>query len=454
MNVGTTAAKDLTTGNYKRQLRSLAAPIIGTSFIQMAYVLTDIAWVGRLGNESVAAIGVVGVLTWFIASIGVMNKIGAEVRVAQAIGTKDSAKAALMASHTTSLAIWLGLLMLLLAVLLGPSIIALYGLEKHVTRMAEGYLFIYISAMIPFFLSLALSGCYNAAGHSKIPFKANSVGLILNMILDPLMIFVLHGGIRGAALATAISETVVCAILLWERGYGKRILSGWQLMVRLRKRETLDIISVGLPVSLLNCCFSIINFIIGTFATRVGGSLGATIITTGGQIEAISWNTSQGFSTALSAYVGQNYSAGKKHRIWAGYRYIGRITGIIGLCATLLFVFFGGFIFYLIVPEYAVFQEGGTYLRISGYSQLFMMAEITTQGLFYGTGNSSIPATISVVGNVLRIPLFFLFETFIPGLSAVWWSITISSALKGSVALALLPYLKRKINRKIPNEAI
>ena len=122
--------------------------------------------------------------------------------------------------------------------------------------------------------------------------------------------------------------------------------------------------------------------------------------------------------------------------------------------ATLLFVFLGNYIFWLIVPETAVMQEGGIYLRISGYTQLFMMAEITAQGLFYGTGNSTIPATVSVVGNILRIPMFFLFSSFGWGLRAVWWAGSLSAFLKGATALALLPYLKRKINRAIPHEAV
>lgn len=454
MNATKDEAKDLTTGNYKRQLTALAAPIIGTSFIQMAYVLTDMAWVGRLGNDSVAAIGVVGVLAWFVTSIGAMTKIGAEVRVAQALGAKDSFKAALMASHSTSIAIWLAGIMLLAGALFGPKVFALYGLEPRINRMAEGYLYLYLIGLVPYFLSLALSGCYNAAGHSRIPFKANATGLVLNMLLDPLCIFVFGWGIEGAALATILAETVVCGILLWERRFGKRILSGWKLLVPLRRAETLSVISVGLPVSLLNCCFSVISFTMGSFAARVGGAVGATVINTGGQIEALSWNTSQGFSTALSAFVGQNYSAGKKKRIWMGYRYIVLITGIIGLVATLLFVFLGNYIFWLIVPETAVMQEGGIYLRISGYTQLFMMAEITAQGLFYGTGNSTIPATVSVVGNILRIPMFFLFSSFGWGLRAVWWAVSLSAFLKGATALALLPYLKRKINRAIPHEAV
>ena len=73
------AIKNLTEGPISRQLFNLALPIMGTSFIQMAYSLTDMAWVGRLGSEAVAAIGAVGILTWMTQSISLMNKVGAEV---------------------------------------------------------------------------------------------------------------------------------------------------------------------------------------------------------------------------------------------------------------------------------------------------------------------------------------------------------------------------------------
>ena len=75
-------AKNLTQGPINRQLFSLAMPIMATSFIQMAYSLTDMAWVGRLGSEAVAAVGAVGILTWMSGSIALLNKVGSEVSVA------------------------------------------------------------------------------------------------------------------------------------------------------------------------------------------------------------------------------------------------------------------------------------------------------------------------------------------------------------------------------------
>ena len=75
--------KNLTQGPIKRQLFNLALPIMGTSFIQMAYSITDMAWVGRLGSEAVAAIGAVGILTWMTNSISLLNKVGSAVSVGQ-----------------------------------------------------------------------------------------------------------------------------------------------------------------------------------------------------------------------------------------------------------------------------------------------------------------------------------------------------------------------------------
>ena len=71
--------KNLTKGPINRQLFNLAIPIMATSFIQMAYSLTDMAWVGRLGSEAVAAVGAVGILTWMSGSIALLNKVGSEV---------------------------------------------------------------------------------------------------------------------------------------------------------------------------------------------------------------------------------------------------------------------------------------------------------------------------------------------------------------------------------------
>lgn len=162
--------KNLTEGVISRQLFNLAMPIMGTSFIQMAYSITDMAWVGRLGSEAVAAIGAVGILTWMTNSISYLNKVGSEVSVGQSIGAQNVEDARGFASHNLTIAFILSLGWGLLLFVLAHPIIGFYKLEEPIALNAVEYLRIVASAFPFIFLSAAFTGIHNAAGLSKIPF--------------------------------------------------------------------------------------------------------------------------------------------------------------------------------------------------------------------------------------------------------------------------------------------
>lgn len=437
--------KDLTQGKISKQIIALAAPIIGTSFIHVVYSFTDMAWIGRLGSREIAAVGVVAVLVWLTGSIGAIVKVGSEVCVAQGLGMHDSSLARSYARHNTTLAVYFSVILLLLCQLFGHKIIALYALEPDISAMAEQYLRITSLGFPFFFLSFSFGGIYTAAGRSNIPFIINSIGLITNILLDPLFIFVFDYGVEGAAWATFLSEFLVFVVFYYRIKIKEQLLGKWALIGRLHRKESKDILALGLPVALLNSLFALITLTMGSIASRAGGHIGVATINTGGQLEAITWNTSQGFGTALAAFVGQNYAARQYKRIFKAFKVCILFTSIFGVIATLLYYFWGEEFFALIVPDPEAYIEGGNYLRIAAYSQLFMMVEITLQGLFYGTGRSIIPASISIVGNLLRIPMAFLFLSWGWGLNAVWWAISLSSMLKGLIAIASLPYIKSKI---------
>ena len=380
--------KNLTQGPINKQLFNLAMPIMATSFIQMAYSLTDMAWVGRLGSEAVAAVGSVGILTWMSGSISLLNKVGSEVSVGQSIGAQNHEDARNFASHNITIALIISLCWGGLLFLLARPIIGIYELEAHITENAIAYLRI-ISTGLPFiFLSAAFTGIYNAAGRSKIPFYISGTGLVLNILLDPLFIFGFGLGTNGAAYATWISQAAVFGIFIYQLRCRDALLGRFSFFARLKKKYTHRILKLGLPVATLNTLFAFVNMFLCRTASEQGGHIGLMTFTTGGQIEAITWNTSQGFSTALSAFIAQNYAAGRTDRVIKSWHTTLLMTSIFGTLCTLLFVFFGNEIFALFVPEQAAYEAGGVFLRIDGYSQLFMMLEITTQGVFYGIGRT------------------------------------------------------------------
>ena len=264
------------------------------------------------------------------------------------------------------------------------------------------------------------------------------------MILDPLFIFVFDWKTNGAALATWLAQAIVFALFVHQLKFKRILWDDFLFFGKLKRLYTIKIFKIGLPVATLNALFAFANMYLGRIASTVGGHLGLMAMTTGGQIEAITWNSAQGFSTALSAFVAQNYAARQIHRVMKALKSMFIITFVFGMICTCLFIFCGNDIFSIFVPEKEAYEAGGLFLRIDGYSQLFMMLEITVQGVFYGIGRTVPPAIISVVFNYLRIPLALFFVSLGWGLAGIWWCVCLTSILKGIIILIWFLAIKKK----------
>lgn len=439
-----TGAKDFTHGAIFVPLVRLALPIMGTSFAQMAYNLADMAWVGRLGSESVAAIGAVGMLTWLTSSFSILTKIAAEVSIGQAIGAGKRCEATNYASHTTTISLIMGVMAAMVLYSCAGFILSFFKLSPQIQTLAVEYLQI-VALSVPFsFLILNFVGIYNGVGKSSIPFLIVCSGLISNMLIDPIFIFGIPGvfggmGVRGAGIATIIAQGFVVLLFVYRLRRSDGILDRFPFVVRLQGKYTIRVLRLGIPVAMLTLFFSSINTYLTRIASFYGGHLGITTQTTGGQIEGISWNTSQGFSTALGAFVAQNFAARKMNRAWMAYRYTLWIMLSLGVFVSVVFLLMGDKIFGIIIPETNAALAGGNYLFIMGFCQIFMMLELTTQGMFNGMGRTLPPAIVSIVFNFARIPLALLLASWM-GITGVWWAIAVSSIIKG----VLLPLWLRK----------
>lgn len=446
--------RDFTSGKISRQITKLALPLMATSFIQMTYNLVDIMWIGRLGSRSVAAVGTVGMLMWMMNSFSLISKVGAEVTIGQSIGARKADKASIYASHTTTIAIILGLSFALIFLLFPDIFISFFRLESSINTEAIDYLRI-VAIGVPFmFIVLNFSGIYVGAGRSDIPFYFNATGLVANIILDPLFIFGIgffpEMGTQGAATATILSQFLVLSLFIWHIRSKRSISGRFPFFIRPRRSYTFNIFKIGLPVAAMNVYFSIINMNLARIASIYGGHIGVTSQTTGGQIEGITWNTSQGFATALGSFVAQNYAAQKIDRAKRAYKYTLKLMLSLGVVVTLAFMLFGEEIFSLFVPERAAYEAGGDYLFILGISQLFMMIELTTQGMFNGVGKTTPPAIISMFFNTIRIPLAILMANQM-GVTGVWWAITLTSVAKGILSPLWFYFIGKKIKKQEEN---
>jgi putative MATE family efflux protein len=420
------------------------------SFIQMTYNLVDILWIGKLGSRSVAAVGSIGMLMWMMNSVALISKVSAEISIGQSIGAQRPDLASFYASHTTTIALGLGLIFGTFFCLFPFFYVSFYNLEYDITIEAARYLRLIALGLPAMFLILNFSGIYIGSGRSDIPFFFNAIGLLCNIALDPLLIFGMGPfpvmGTKGAALATILSQGVVLLLFILHLKRKKGLLGRFRFLIRPRKKYTLNILKLGLPVAAMNVYFAFINMNLARTASLYGGHLGITSQTTGGQIEGITWNTSNGFSTALGSFVAQNFAAGKILRASRAFRYTLIMMGLLGGIVSAAFIFRGEWIFSMFVPEREAYIAGGEYLLILGFSQLFMMLEITTQGMFNGLGKTTPPAIVSIFFNTLRIPLALFLGARI-GVTGVWWAITITSFFKGTILFFWYLFLKKKLVR-------
>lgn len=448
---------DLTEGKIIDKLIKLALPIMGTSFIQMAYNMVDMIWVGKAGSSAVAAVGTAGFFPWLAMAFVAISRVGGEVQVAQSMGKNDAEETKSYIKAAIEVNIILSLIYTLVLLIFKDSLIGFFNLgDANVISMSKKYLVIVALGMIFYFINPIFTAIFNGMGNSKDPFRINTVGLITNIILDPLLILGIGPfpklGVEGAAIATVFSQFIVtmCFIVMIMKRNNEHF------KVKLFRKISLEyyksLCKLGMPVAIQSGMFTIFSMLLGVIVAS-WGPVAIAAQKVGSQIEAISWMTADGIAVALSSFVGQNYGATKYDRINKGFKITLGIATVLGIITTSILIFAGKQIFTIFINEADAIKEGASYLKILGYSQLFMCVEIITAGAFKGIGRTYIPSIILTVLTGARVPMaYFLSRPELLGLSGVWWSISISSILKGILMISVYVYLL-KTNKLYKNSS-
>lgn len=437
---------DLTKGDITKSLLKLSLPIIATNFIQMAYGMIDMIWIGRVGSGAVAAIGTASFFINLAMALFTLIVIGTGVKISHAIGRGEEKEGQDYIANGFILSITLAILYTIFIFIFKDKLIGFYELSDiTVEKMAENYLVISAIGIIFMYFNSLLTTIFNSYGESKMPFRANTVGFIFNIILDPVLIFGLGPikplGVFGAALATLIARIIVFTMFL-------RISKGRLLFLRkgitLNIKKAKEVMQMGLPITAQRVIFTLIAITIA----KIVANWGATAIAVqkvGVQIESISYITIGGLQGAIAAFVGQNYGAKKEERIKRGYYKALKLTVIFGLLVTLTFFIFSRQIFGIFLSENEALNMGSIYMKILGLSQVFMCMELLTVGAFNGLGKTYAPPIVSIIFSGLRIPMaIFLSSGNLFGLNGVWMSISVSSLFKGTILVTwFLIELKR-----------
>lgn len=436
---------NLLQGNVMTILLRLAAPLMATAFAQMAYNLVDIFWIGRLSVEAVAACGTVGYFWWIGEAVVQATRVGVSVKSSQAYGAKEMQKSQKVIASGAQLTIILAVVYGAILLIFQDPLIRLFHLSNDVNEMAKQYLQIIALGMPIIFIVPTLSSAYHSTGDSATPFKLNVIGLVTNIVIDPVFIFTFRLGVRGAALASVTANLVTVVLFFFHMKHYHPHLSKVPWFNRPNFTVYGDMLRLGIPSGAQNGLHALISM----YLTRLIGQFGpvpVAVYSAGSQMESLTWLSAEGIAFGLTVMVGQHVGAKATDRLKEVIHkglFLTLLSGLVGT-AVLILGRHSIFPFFIKDSEEAL-RLGAMYLLILGVSQCFQGMEIGATGVFHGLGQTKIPSVVGMTLNLLRIPMaLFLMPYY--GAPGVWAGISISSILKGSVDYFLL---RRYLNQEI-----
>jgi len=425
-------------GPIARTILSLALPVVAGMGMEILLSVIDFYWVGKLGASAQDAVTSSMVIIWTMFSAVSLISIGITALVSRHVGANNTERAVHYIRQALSLAVIVAVVVSLGGYLLTPGFMDFMKVGPASQMHAVLYLRIFFASCLMLFLNETAYAVFRASGDTRTPTKVGIIVVLLNLVLDPLLIFgygpIPAMGVPGASIATAISISVG-TILIFRSMLRGRL--GYRIDKLLQWKpdypSMLHIARIGLPIASQQLAFVVVYWFLIGFVHEFGEIAGAAM-GIGNRMESFSYLTCYGFSLAASTMVGQNLGAGKPDR---AARCAWGATGL-GVALTLvfgfLFVAFPTAIASVFTEDPAVLEIAVGYLIILGLSQFAMAVEIILEGAFSGAGDTIPPMVVMIPGSIARIPLaWYLAFELDWGIEGIWWTLTITTAFKALV---------------------
>ena len=349
---------DIMLGNPKKALISMSVPLIVSLLISSLYNLIDAAWVSGLGADALAGVGFFTPIFMILVGFGNGLGAGAAFAISKYIGEENKSKADNASIHSILIDVVVSIIITVVLLIFIIPILNAMGAGQTISY-ATDYGNIIVIGSIFIILSNALYGIYRGEGDSKRPMYAMMASAILNMILDPIFIYTLGFGVKGAAIATLISAIFVILILIYwfyikNDTYLKPKLSNF----RHDSEIGFDIVKVGLPASiqLLNNAFFAAVF--SALLAFLSSTDSVAVYSTGWRIVVIGTTPMLAIGTALISVIASNYGAKNYENIRIAHRYAMKVSMIFAFAVAILTNVFA--------PDLAsIFTSSGTSARIA-----------------------------------------------------------------------------------------
>ena len=437
------AQNDFSKGSIPRNIMALALPMTAAQLVNVLYSVVDRIYLGRLPGTSHLALTGIGVTIPIVSIImGLANLCGTGGAPLCSIsrGHGDNEEAERVMGNAFTLLLILGAAATAFFLLLKEPILYLFGASTDTFVYADQYMTIYLCGTLFVMISLGMNPFINSQGFGRVGMVTVIIGAALNIILDPIFIFLMNMGVRGAALATVISQGVSAVWVL-------RFLTGRRAILRLRRdclalhsRRVKRIISLGLSGFFMNMTNSLVQVVCNATLQSYGGDLYVGIMTIINSIREVFTMPVHGLTNGAQPVTGYNYGAGEYGRVKQSIRFSVGVTVLYAAAFWLLAMLAPGLLIRVFNDGTEVIEKGIPALRI--YFCLFipMSLQMAGQSVFVGLGHSKQAVFFSLLRKaVINAPLTVILPIWM-GTTGVFAAEAVSQ-LVGGVACFFTMYL-------------
>ena len=446
--------QDLTTGSLTRHLLTTTSFMLVTMLFQTLYVLVDLYWVGRLGTEAVAAVGLSGNLMFVVLAATQMLGVGTTTLVAHATGRKDRERATVVFNQAQVLSVLVGVLFLALAMATRTAYAAALSADALTQQLAEDYLVWMLPALALQFLLIAMGAALRGTGNFRPGMIVQTATVIINIVLAPILIFGWGTGramgVAGAAVATfaAILVGVVWMTFYFlpAESYLKFTPRDWTPRLALWR----DLLKIGLPAG-AEFALMAVYLVIVYAVSRPFGAAAQAGFGIGMRIIQACFLPTVALGFAVGPVAGQNFGARQAARVRETFRTAAAMAGGLMTLLTIAIWVGGGAMVRIFTSDRAVVAVGEEYLRIIALNFVASGIVFVSSSMFQAMGNT-IPSLITSATRIAIITVPVLLLAGRPGFALRWiWYISVAAVLVQLVMNLLL--LQREYRLRLAFDA-
>lgn len=428
-------ANDFTQGKVWRNIVAQAIPLTLAEFVHLLYNIVDRIYIGHLNvadNMALTGIGLTFPVVTLIAAFTALFGKGGTPLFSIARGAKNEEEAERIMGNVFSLLLGCSIILFVFCYIFRKPILYLFGASDLSYGYADEYLRIYLLGTPFAMLTTGLNGFINAQGFPKMGMLTTVLGAVLNLILDPIFIFVFDMGVSGAALATVISQM---ASAIWVFCF----LTGRKALLTLKRRNmkvdfvlTKNIMGLGASGFIVQATNCLVQIVCNVTLQNYGGDLYVGIMTVLNSVREILSLPVSGITSGAQPVLGYNYGAKKNGRVKEGIRFTALIGMVYTVVAWIVVMIIPKQLFMIFTSDNAIIEKGPEALNLYFFGFFFMSFQFAGQTVFQALGKAKKAIFFSLLRKaVIVVPLTLLLPILGFGVNGVFLAEPISNVIGG-----------------------